>query len=73
VLPDGQEIFAHYDDLQKGNITKELLFRAKYDYTIHVSFVIMNYINKKNKQTKKAVDILLIGIDDPQVKPNMAN
>eukprot|EP00347_Sterkiella_histriomuscorum_P018855 403343913 len=38
ILPDGQEIFAHFDDLQKGNITKELLFRAKYDYTIHVSF-----------------------------------
>lgn len=28
----------------------------------------MNYINKQNNHTKKAVDIQLIGIEEPRVK-----
>lgn len=66
MLPDGQNIFAHYDDLSKGGISKEVLNHAKYNYTIILSFIVMSYIGKNNKPSKKAVEIKLLDIEPPK-------
>ena len=66
VLPDGSNIFAHFDDLSKGGISKEVLNHAKYNYTISLSFIVMNYLGKNNKPSKKAVEIQLVNIEPPK-------
>ena len=68
ILPDGSNIFAHFDDLSKGGISKEILNHAKYNYTITLSFIVMNYLGKNNKPSKKAVEIQLVNIEGP--RPN---
>jgi len=56
---DGSDIFVHYDDLMKANLTKELLRTAKSGNIINVSFSCMQYVGKYNK-SRKAVDIQLL-------------
>eukprot|EP01017_Pseudomicrothorax_dubius_P003136 TRINITY_DN10378_c0_g1_i1.p1 TRINITY_DN10378_c0_g1~~TRINITY_DN10378_c0_g1_i1.p1 ORF type:complete len:467 (-),score=117.98 TRINITY_DN10378_c0_g1_i1:206-1606(-) len=56
---DGSDIFVHYDDLSKANISKELLRSARQGTSIRLSFGCMNYIGKYNK-SRKAVDIQML-------------
>ena len=56
---DFSDIFAHYEDLIKGGMTKEMLRSTKAGVTIRLAFSCMNYIGKYNK-SRKAVDIQLI-------------
>lgn len=62
---DQSDLFVHYDDLKKANVTKEILIRAKYNYVFHFSFIIMTYYGKYNL-SKKAVDLELLMIEPPQ-------
>ena len=56
---EGSDIFVHFDDLSKANITKELLKTAKQGFNIKFSFSCMNYVGKYNK-SRKAVDLELL-------------
>ena len=56
---DFSDIFAHYEDLIKGGMTKEMLRSTKNGVTLRLAFSCMNYIGKYNK-SRKAVDIQLI-------------
>lgn len=62
---DGSDLFVHYDDLMKANLTKDILLRAKYNYTFYFSFIIMTYYGKHNL-SRKAVDLQLLMIQPPQ-------
>jgi hypothetical protein len=62
---DGSDLFVHYDDLVKANLTKDILLRAKYNYTFFFSFIIMTYYGKHNL-SRKAVDLQLLMIQPPQ-------
>lgn len=53
---DQSDIFVHFDDLLKANITKEFLKSAKHGNLIRFSFSCMSYIGKYNK-SRKAVEI----------------
>ena len=53
---DQSDIFVHYDDLLKANITKEFLKSAKHGNMIRFSFSCMSYIGKYNK-SRKAVEV----------------
>lgn len=56
---DFSDVFAHYEDLIKGGMTKEMLRSTKSGLTIRLAFSCMNYIGKYNK-SRKAVDIQLM-------------
>ena len=56
---DGSDLFVHYDDLKKANVSKEVLKKAKTNYLLRFSFTKMEYFGKYN-QSKKAVDIKLL-------------
>jgi hypothetical protein len=55
---DGSDIFVHYDDLVKANITKDYLRTIRMGNIIRLSFGCMAYIGKYNK-SRKAIDIQL--------------
>jgi hypothetical protein len=59
---DGCDLFVHYDDLKKAKCTKEILRKAKSEYTIWFSFAKMDYMGKYNK-SKKAVDLKLMKME----------
>lgn len=65
VNTDETELFVHYDDLKKANVTKETLLHAKYNYVFHFSFIVMTYYGK-HKLSKKAVELQLLMIEPPQ-------
>ena len=56
---DESDIFVHYDDLCKANITKDLLRTARMGNMIRLNFGLMAYIGKYNK-SRKAIDIQLV-------------
>lgn len=56
---DGSDIFVHFDDLMKANLSKDILRTAKNGNMIHLSFSCMQYVGKYNK-SRKAVDIQLL-------------
>ena len=56
---DNSDIFVHYDDLCKANITKDLLRTARMGNMIRLNFGLMAYIGKYNK-SRKAIDIQLV-------------
>jgi hypothetical protein len=57
---DGSDIFVHYDDLHKANITKELLKSSKSGgNSIRLSFSCLEYIGKYNR-SRKATDIQMV-------------
>ena len=56
---DGSDLFVHYDDLKKANVSKEVLKKAKTNYLLRFSFTKMEYFGKYN-HSKKAVDIKLL-------------
>lgn len=53
---DGSDIFVHYDDLHKANITKDFLKTSKFGNSIKLSFSCLEYIGKYNR-SRKATDI----------------
>ena len=59
---DGSDIFVHYDDLQKANISKELLKTARLGCMIKLSFSCMKYIGKYDR-SRKATDIMLMKVE----------
>ncbi len=61
---DKSDLFVHFEDLKKANITKDILLRAKYNYTFYFSFIIMTYYGKYNL-SNKAVDLQLLMIEPP--------
>lgn len=56
---DGSDIFVHYDDLCKANISKEQLRNAKNGQIIRFQFACMKYFGKY-KDSRKAIDLSLI-------------
>ena len=56
---DGSDIFVHYDDLLRANLTKEVLRNTKKGAQMKLSFGCFSYVGK-HKDSKKAVDIQLI-------------
>ena len=56
---DESDIFVHFDDLSKANITKELLRTIKNGNSLKFCFSCLTYIGKY-KKSRKAVDIRLI-------------
>jgi len=56
---DGSDIFVHYDDLIKANITKDLLRTARLGNVIRLNFSCMDYIGKYNR-SRKAIDIQML-------------
>jgi len=56
---DGSDVFCHYDDLAKANITKEFMRTTKTGNNIRFSFSLMSYIGKYNK-SRKATDLELL-------------
>jgi hypothetical protein len=56
---DGSDIFVHYDDLVKANITKDLLRTARMGNVLRLNFGCMAYIGKYNR-SRKAIDIQLL-------------
>jgi len=56
---DGSDIFVHYDDLVKANITKDLLRTVRLGNVIRFNFACMAYIGKYNR-SRKAIDIQMI-------------
>ena len=61
IVMDGtdKDIFVHYDDLSKANLSKEVLKTAKKGNHIRLSFCCLDYIGKHNR-SKKAVDLKLL-------------
>ena len=55
---DNSDIFVHYDDLLKANISKEALKMAKVGF-LRLSFSCMSYIGKYNK-SRKAVEVQIL-------------
>ena len=58
---DGSDMFVHYDDLRKTNISKDLLVSSKTLYSMHFTFHVFEY-DGKYRSSKKAVDIKLVSI-----------
>ena len=56
---DNSDIFVHFDDFLKANISKELLLSSKQGNVLRFSFFCMSYVGKYNK-SRKAVDLQLI-------------
>lgn len=56
---DGSDIFVHYDDLAKANISREMLKTAKLGNVIRLTFGCMQYIGKYNK-SRKAIDVEML-------------
>jgi len=56
---DNSDIFVHFDDIQKANITKDILRGAKNGQVVRLEFSCMNYIGKY-KESRKAVNLQLI-------------
>lgn len=58
---DGSDMFVHYDDLRKANLSKDLLVSSRTLYSMHFTFHVFEY-DGKYKSSKKAVDIKLVSI-----------
>jgi len=56
---DSTDIFVHFDDMAKANISKEFLRSVKAGNNIRFAFSCMRYLGKYN-QSRKAVDIELL-------------
>jgi hypothetical protein len=76
---DGADLFFHFDDMKKTNLSKQFLKDAKNRFIVHFTMKVMNYYGKYS-MSKKAVDIELIKIEpiiysgvpvqfDPMVPP----
>ena len=59
---DGKDLFFHFDDMKKTNLSKQFLKDAKNRFIVRFLFKVMNYYGKYNL-SKKAVDIELVKIE----------
>ncbi|CDW91134.1 cold-shock dna-binding domain containing protein [Stylonychia lemnae] len=59
---DGKDLFFHFDDMKKTNLSKQFLKDAKNRFIVRFSFKVMGYYGKYS-MSKKAVDIDLIKIE----------
>lgn len=59
---DGKDLFFHFDDMKKTNLSKQFLKDAKNRFIVRFQFKVMGYYGKYNL-SKKAVDIDLLKIE----------
>ena len=59
---DSKDLFFHYDDMKKTNLSKQFLKDAKNRFIVKFQFKVMGYYGKYNL-SKKAVDIELLKIE----------
>jgi hypothetical protein len=59
---DGGDLFFHFDDMKKTNLSKQFLKDAKNRFNVRFNFKVMAYVGKYS-MSKKAVDIDLINIE----------
>ncbi len=59
---DGKDLFFHFDDMKKTNLSKQFLKDAKNRFIVRFQFKVMAYYGKYNL-SKKAVDIDLVKIE----------
>lgn len=59
---DGKDLFFHFDDMKKTNLSKQFLKDAKNRFIVRFSFKVMGYYGKYS-MSKKAVDIELMKIE----------
>ena len=59
---DGSDLFVHFDELTKANITKEMLKDAKTG-NITFSFLVMEYAGKRG-HARKAVNVRIMSYGD---------
>jgi cold shock CspA family protein len=59
---DGKDLFFHFDDMKKTNLSKQFLKDAKNRFIVRFLFKVMAYYGKYNL-SKKAVDIELVKIE----------
>ena len=58
----GEDIFFHFDDIKRTNLSRAFLKQVRDQFLVKVRFRVMAYQGKYS-QSKKAVDIDLIKID----------
>jgi cold shock CspA family protein len=68
---DGSDLFVHFDDLSKANMTFETLRKVKNGYEMRFSFVPLAYYGKYSL-SHKAVDVELISIEPILPQPQEA-
>lgn len=66
---DGGDLFFHFDDMKKTNLSKQFLKDAKGRFIVRFQFKVMAYYGKYN-MSKKAVDIDLLKIEPIPYDPN---
>lgn len=59
---DNKDIFFHFDDMKKTNLSKQFLKDAKNRFIVRLQFKVMAYYGKYNL-SRKAVDIDLLKIE----------
>lgn len=59
---DEQDLFVHYDDLKKVNISREVLASSKDKHSIRFTFNVFEYYDSNKKLKTKAIDIKLVSI-----------
>ena len=59
---DQKDLFFHYDDMKKTNLSKQFLKDAKNRFIVRFQFKVMAYYGKYSL-SKKAVDIELLKIE----------
>ena len=59
---DGKDLFFHFDDMKKTNLSKQFLKDAKNRFIVRFQFKVMGYYGKYSL-SKKAVDIDLLKIE----------
>lgn len=68
---DDKDIFCHYDDFCKANISIAMLRAVKIGQVLRLSFSCLSYIGRHNK-SKKAVDLQFISISPNPALTTMA-
>ena len=66
---DAKDLFFHFDDMKKTNLSKQFLKDAKNRFIVRFLFKVMNYYGKYNL-SKKAVDIELVKIEPLAFTPS---
>lgn len=70
----GTDLFFHYDDMKKTNLSKQFLKDVRDRFNVRLKFRVMAYVGKYN-HSQKAVDIELVKIEplapDTVVPPNI--
>ncbi len=61
---DNSDMFVHFDDLKKAQVSSDLLANFKNKYELSFSFLVFEYQNKSGKVSRKAVDIKLLNVKE---------